>query len=246
MEPWSLAIAALGLALGGVLKGATGAGSPVIGVPVLVLLYDVPLAVAIFTLPNLLSNIWQGWAYRKSQISRRFTVIFALAGAIGAGIGSLLLAFLPGEALMGGVAAMVFLYILFRLARPGWRLEEPLALRLVAPVGLIGGVMQGAGGISAPVSVSFLNAMKLDRPAFIATISVFFTAMALVQVPALAGLGILTPERALLSLAAMVPLIGAMPLGSWLARHVSRESFDRIILVLLAAIAARLLYQAMP
>lgn len=239
-----LLFAIVGLLLGGILKGATGAGSPVIGVPVLAVIFNVPMAVAIFTIPNLATNIWQGWHFRGSQLSRRFTLTFAGAGALGAGIGSLLLAFLPGEALMGIVAGVVLLYIAFRLFRPGWSLSRPLANRLCAPAGLVGGMMQGAGGISAPVSVTFLNAMKLERGQFIATISVFFCAMSVVQIPTLAGLGILTPRIAALSLGAMIPLFAGMPLGTWLATRISREAFDKVILVLLGVIALKLLYDA--
>ena len=113
------------------------------------------------------------------------------------------------------------------------------------PAIIFGGIMQGAGGVSAPVSVTFLNAMRLERLEFIATIAVFFAMMSLVQFPTLWSLGIMTPERAALGLAAALPLFGAMPLGAWLARHISREVFDRIILALLAIIACRLLYGAL-
>lgn len=240
-----IAFAAAAVALGGLLKGATGAGAPVVGVPILAMLFDVPTAVAIFVIPNLFSNIWQGWQYRASQVSRRFTWGFALAGGAGAGLGSVMLATLPQQALMGGLAAVVLMYIGFRLLRPDWKLASGAADRLVMPVGFVGGVMQGAGGISAPVSVTFLNAIRLDRAAFIATISVFFMIMSVVQIPLLASFGILTPHRAALSLAAMVPLFLAMPVGARLTRHVSKATFDRMILVLLTVIALKLVWDAL-
>ena len=242
---WGTFWAIVALAAGGILKGAIGAGSPIIAVPILALTHDVPFAVAVFTLPNLLSNLWQGWAYRAQAISARFTWSFALAGAAGAFAGSLLLAWLSGDLLLAGVATVVFVYIGIRLARPDWVLARPLAARLAVPAGFVGGVMQGAGGISAPVSVTFLNAMRLERGAFIATISVFFAAMSVVQIPTLWGLGILTPHRLFLSALASIPLFAAIPLGAWLARRVSRELFDRIILGLLAVIALRLLWGAL-
>src|SRR3546814_7645556 len=71
----------------------------------------------------------------------------------------------------------VFLYIACRLARPDWVLDLGIATRLAAPAGFAGGLLQGAAGISAPISITFLNAMRIDRAAFIATISVFFVAM---------------------------------------------------------------------
>ncbi|GAB4376294.1 MAG: hypothetical protein Kow00114_39940 [Kiloniellaceae bacterium] len=240
MEPTGLILGALGLALGGVLKGATGAGAPILAVPLLAMFYDVPLAVALFTLPNLMSNVWQGWRFRAHQLGPGLTWGFALAGAAGAGVGSAILVSLSSDLLVLGVAGAVFLYIAFRLARPDWALDLAVAARLAAPAGFLGGVLQGAVGISAPVSISFLNATKMDRLAFIATISVFFAAMSLVQIPLLAAWGVLTPQRALLSALAILPLIAGMPLGAFLAKRMSKTFFDRLILALLALIAARL------
>ena len=245
MDWTGIMLGVLGLALGGVLKGATGAGAPILAVPILAMFYDVPLAVAIFTLPNLLSNIWQGWRFRAHQATPVLTWGFALAGAAGAGVGSAMLVGLPSDTLLLGVAGTVFLYIGFRLLRPDWALDLGLATRLAAPAGFAGGVLQGAVGVSAPVSITFLNATRMHRDAFIATISVFFVAMSLVQIPLLAAWGVLTPLRAVLSAAAILPLIAAMPLGAYLARRLSREIFDRLILALLALIAARLALNAL-
>lgn len=241
MEWTGILLGAASLAAGGILKGATGAGTPIIGVPLLAMLYDVPTAVAIFTLPNLISNLWQSWRYRAHRAPPLLTWGFAVAGAVGAGIGSFLLVTLSADALILAVSTAVFLYIGFRLARPGWTLGMGTGRLLAVPAGLVGGVLQGAAGVSAPVSITFLNALRLDRADFIATISLFFLAMVLVQIPLLAAWGVLTGPRALLSLAAIAPLLVAMPVGSWLAQRVSRETFDRLILALLAVIAARLL-----
>ena len=244
MDWTGIILGAFGLALGGVLKGATGAGAPILAVPILAMLYDVPLAVAIFTLPNLLSNIWQGWRFRAHQAAPALTWGFALAGAAGAGVGSAMLVSLSSDLLVLGVAAAICLYIAFRLARPNWVLDLGLATRLAAPVGFAGGVLQGSAGVSAPISITFLNATRIDRAAFIATISVFFVAMSAMQIPLLAAWGVLTPLRAVLSAAAILPLVAGMPLGAALARRISRTAFDRLILVLLALIAARLALEA--
>ena len=40
-------------------------------------------------------------------------------------------------------------------------------------MGAGGGVLQGSAGLSAPVSITFLNSMKLERNQFIPTISVY-------------------------------------------------------------------------
>ena len=245
MDTADIAIALFGLALGGFLKGATGAGTPVVGVPILAIVFGVPKAVAIFSVLNLLSNAWQAWAYRGSAGRTRFVAMFAAGGALGAAAGSILLASLSTDILMGGLSAIVFLYIGLRLFRPDWRIERARGEAVAGPVGLVAGVMQGAGGISAPVSVTFLNAMRMDRSEFIATISIFFFMMSMLQIPSLVALGVLTWDRAGLAVLATIPLFAAMPLGERAARHISKETFDKMILVLLAVVALRLGYTAL-
>lgn len=240
-----LAIIFACLAGGGILKGATGAGAPVLAVPALAMMFDVKFAVVVMLMPNLFTNIWQGWLFRRHRLPASFVWGFAAAGAAGVFVGTLMLAFLSQALLALVVAVAVFAYVLLRLARPDWKIAYPLATRLRLPVGLTAGVLQGASGISAPVSITFLNAMRLERPIFISTISVLFAVMSALQIPALGYFGILSSHGALISLAALFPILAFMPVGAALARRMSEESFDRAILVLLSLLALKLLYDAL-
>jgi uncharacterized membrane protein YfcA len=242
MTEVGLALPFLAFLLGGILKGAVGAGAPVVAVPILSMLYGVPFAVSVFVLPNLFSNLVQAWQFRKHLRRPKFALAFALSGALGAGFGSLLLAWLPADILMRSVAIIVIGYVMFRLFRPAWQLPHGLARVWVVPMGLIGGILQGANGISAPISITFLNALRLERAVFIATISTFFVAMSLIQIPTLFALNILTFDRLVFSLVALVPLFGGMLIGARLARLVQATTFDRLILVLLTLIALKLLF----
>ncbi|MFD1910947.1 sulfite exporter TauE/SafE family protein [Halodurantibacterium flavum] len=235
--------AILSLALGGILKGATGAGAPIIAIPALTMVYDVRLAVTLMILPNLLSNVWQGWAYRRAALPAGFLLRFCIAGGLGVLVGSWMLAFVSADLLSLLVAVGVIAYIAMRIMprSASATLGYPLARRVAGIAGLAGGLLQGATGLSAPVSLSFLNAMRLERATFIATISAFFVCVTAVQAPALFALGFLTWDRLLLSLGALIVLSAFMPLGRWLARRWSPQVFDRVILVLLGAIAIRIL-----
>lgn len=245
LEATQLAIIFACLAAGGILKGATGAGAPVLAVPALAMMFDVRFAVVVMLLPNLLTNVWQSWHFRHHRLPLAFNLRFAGAGAAGVCLGTLMLAFLSRDVLSLLVAAGVFAYIALRLARPDWRIAYAPARRLSVPAGLLGGVLQGASGLSAPASITFLNAMKLERACFIATISVFFTVMTVLQILALGHLGLLRSHDALLSLLAIVPLCAFMPLGGALARRLSRAHFDRVILVLLAFLAVKLVFDTL-
>lgn len=243
MDGWLVEVV-IAFALGGVLKGAIGAGTPVVVVPILSITHGVPFAVAVFSIPALVSNVWQGWQFRADLLPGRFVLPMVVGAGVGTVAGSVLLATAPSDYLMLAVAASTLAYVGFRLARPGWRLGPAAAQRYVLPVGLVSGLLQGSAGISAPFSVTFLNAMRLPRGAFIGTISVFFLAMAVVQAPTLWGLGILTPDRVAISLIACLPLFAGMAAGGWLARYVHRDTFDRVVMGLLVIIALRLIWQA--
>ncbi|WP_274425742.1 sulfite exporter TauE/SafE family protein [Chelativorans sp. YIM 93263] len=240
-----LAIIFACLAAGGIIKGATGAGAPLLAVPALAMIFNVKFAVVVMLMPNLLTNVWQGWHYRDHRLPAAFVWSFAGAGAAGVLVGTVILAYFSQELLSMIVAGAVFVYIILRFARPDWKIAYTLARKLSLPAGLTAGVLQGASGISAPVSISFLNAMKLERPVFISTISVFFASMTVLQGAALGYLGIFHVRDAIISLAAVIPILAFMPAGAALARRMSKETFDRAVLVLLGILALKLVYDAL-
>ena len=229
-------------ALGGILKGATGAGTPIVTIPVIAAFYDVRIAVIIMVVPNLLTNIGQLYQFRKTILPSFFTVSFALGGGIGAFIGTILLANLSIKILTLSVAFIVIIYILLKLIVPSWKLIYEKATKLVFIMGTAGGVLQGTAGLSAPISITFLNAMKLERNQFIPTISVYFGVMSIFQMPTLYYYDFLNFEIIAASLISTLVLLSFMPLGSWIAKSVSKENFDKITLILLAFIALRIIY----
>ncbi len=229
-------------ALGGILKGATGAGAPIITIPVIAAFYDVRIAVIIMVLPNLLTNIGQLYQFRKTILPSFFTVSFALGGGIGAFLGTILLVSLPIKILTLSVAIIVIIYILLKIAVPSWKLVYGKAKKLVFIMGAGGGVLQGSAGLSAPISITFLNSMKLERNQFIPTISVYFGVMSIFQMPTLYYYDFLNIQIIVVSIMSTVVLMCFMPLGSWIAKSISKETFDKVTLILLGFIALRIIY----
>lgn len=241
-DTWGLAAIAVAMILGGILKGATGAGIPIITVPVIAAVYDIKIAVAVMVVPNLISNVWQIYKFRDNPTDTSFCWRLGIFGAIGAGIGTAALAQLPSSLLSLCMAGIIFAYILLRVTKPSVQLSMAGAKKSVAIVSLAGGILQGAVGVSAPVAVTFLNAMKLARPAFIFTVSIFFASMAAVQIPTQIYYGLMTRDIATLGLIAFIPLFGALPVGDWIGRRISPKVFDAVILTFLAILALRLIY----
>lgn len=244
-DPGAIAAILGALFLGGILKGATGAGVPVVAVPVMVLFVELPVAISVIAVVNLVTNSTQGWQYRDRHPDRRFSVIFASSVGLGTVFGTIVLASAPPSALLLVLAIVVLTYIGFRLSSPNWVLAHDRGRQLAAPLGTLGGVLQGATGISAPVTLTFLNALGLTRPEFIATVTAAFFAMALPQVVTLWIYDLMDIERLFLGVSASLVVFAGMPVGSFLARRFGDRIFDRAILALLAAISVRLIYGAL-
>lgn len=241
-DPLIIIAILVAFSLGGILKGATGAGAPIITIPVIAAFYDVRIAVIIMVIPNLLTNIGQLYQFRKTILPKFFTLSFAIGGGIGAFLGTILLANLSIKILTLSVAFIVIIYILLKLIVPSWKLTYEKAKKLVFLMGGFGGILQGTAGLSAPISITFLNSMKLERNQFIPTISVYFGVMSIFQMPTLYYYNFLNLEIVLVSCISTLVLLSFMPIGSWIAKSVSKESFDKITLILLGFIAFRIIY----
>ena len=241
-DPLIIIAILVAFSLGGILKGATGAGAPIITIPVIAAFYDVRIAVIIMVIPNLLTNIGQLYQFRKTILPKFFTLSFALGGGVGAFLGTILLVNLSIKILTLSVAFIVIVYIFLKIMVPSWKLTYKKAKKLVFLMGSFGGILQGTAGLSAPISITFLNSMKLERNQFIPTISVYFGVMSIFQMPTLYYYNFLNLEIILVSCISTLVLLSFMPIGSWIAKSVSKESFDKITLILLGFIAFRIIY----
>ena len=241
MDPFSVFVAFTSLGLGGILKGATGIGAPLIAVPALALIFDVPTAIAIFSLPNLFTNAWQAWFFRQHQRSKRLVWGFAISGVLGISLGTYFLTILSPHLLQKSLAIILLTYIVFKIANSTWILRRNLGLKFAPAAGFLAGMVQGVTGLSAPISLSFLSAMKLERQEFIATINVFFGVTALPQIILLIHFNILTPHLSFWSFLALIPVLSFMPVGQSLSKKWSNQAFDRIILSLLCLISIKLI-----
>ena len=240
----TLIVVGLTFAVGGILKGATGVGAPLIAVPVMTSFVDIRFAVAVFVIPNLVTNLIQSIIYRRALANRLFLYVLCLSAGLGAFFGSLILYRATGGVLEMVMAGLVLFYVGFRLYKPNWQLSMPIAHKLNIPIGFLAGFLQGAFGISAPATLTFLSAIKFERAEFIIIVSVFFMTMSAIQLPTLYYLGLMKAEHLIVGLLAIIPLMGFMPVGAFFLRHATPKLFDKVILIILVGVAIQLLWAA--
>ena len=228
--------------VGGIFKGAIGVGAPLIAIPVMAIVVDVPFAVAVFLVPNIVSNAWQSWRFRKYKPEGYFSQVFAIFGLLGAGVGTLLLVKVTSFVLTTLISLIILIYVAFRLRNPSWALKWAVANKLVIPLGTIGGFLQGSTGLSAPVSVTFMSAVNLRREEFIFTMSLYFFVMTIIQFPVQIYLEVMDWERFFYGAAAVIPLSLGMYAGELLGQKLQKPTLDKAIIALLLMLSLRLLF----
>lgn len=245
IDPGTISMILLAYGVAAVVKGAIGIGTPFIVVPLLAPQLGLPVSVAVLTFPLLSANIWQMWDYRATARGLRFLPPFLLGAAAGLGFGTYGLVTIDSGPLMVFIGCLVMIYLGLNAALPNLRISRPAGQRLAPFAGIGAGIIQGLSGISAPISLTFLSALRLERGEFIFAASAAFLVFGMVQFVTLSAAGVMTGHVALLSLIATVPTLALMPLGTRLGRWLSAQTFRRAVLALLFLLALRMVYQGL-
>lgn len=244
-DPTTWAMIIVTFALGGVLKGVTGVGLPLIALPLLSARVGVPAAIAIIGLPSIITNAWQAWSLRRQLVDLPYLWKFLLAGMVGIAAGTSLLLQVPEALLSIGLGAMLLAYIAVRLARPDFALSARAASLISPVVGLAGGMLQGLTGIVAPIGVTFFNSLRLSRLSYLFATATMFLLFAIVQLSSIGVSGVLAPHHLAQGLVASLVALAFMPLGAWIGSKLSPTAFDRMILALLFVLALSLVAKAL-
>lgn len=232
----------LALAFGGVSKGLTGLGLPLITVPVLASVFGVERAVLIMVIPSMLLNHYTVWVHRDARYELP-EIWRILAGAVpGVVVGASVLQSASDRFLSTSLAVWIIAYVLLRLLHPHFRIVSATRRRWSPLIGASAGALQAATGISAPIVAPYMDALGLQPRGYVFAVSACFGAFATGHFLVVAVSGVYTPQLLSQSLLAIVPALACVPVGIWARRFVSRQWFDWIIRLTLVTMAGRLLY----
>jgi uncharacterized membrane protein YfcA len=234
-----LAIVLAAVVIGSVAKAVTGMGLPVIAIPIAALFVDIETAIVVIAFPNVLANTVLAGRERRSWPQTRDLPVLAVAGIIGAVAGTILFVSIPETPLIVAVIAAIVGYVVLFFAHPDLRTTPARSRRLAPPVGLTAGIFQGAIGISGPIVGSWIHSYRLPRGAHILSVTTLFMLTGLTQLIVLTANGELS-GRVGATMLACIPVLGAIPLGTWLRDRVSVRGFDLAIIAMLSVSAIAL------
>ena len=240
MDGGDLVIIVLAILAGSVVKSVSGMGLPIIAIPLITLVLPLEEAVVVTALPGLAVNAVIAWRERGHAGETRDLPVLATTGVVGAVIGTLLLVHLPEEPVLFALAVIVLVYVALALTRPTLRIAAPTATSWSPAVGLSAGVMQGATGISGPITATWIHAYRLPRDAHVFAVTVLFLMAGIGQTVPLVASGAF--DGVWFAALIGVPLSLVMiPFGSRVRGRLSGRGFDLVVLAALVLSAVTIL-----
>lgn len=249
-SPPALAALVAVVFVAGAVNGVAGFGFAVVATMTLATVVDPAVAVVFVVVPILAVNLTLAGELSGEQVrtcGRRFRPLLA-AAVLGAVPGMVVLDVLPEGPLrvVLGLVALAFVLSVqetvavpgLARARAGCFVERPAAM---AAVGGVGGALFGATNVGVQL-VAYLRSCELRHDLFVGVVAVLFLSLNAVRVGAAVVLG-LYPSLVVagLSVAAAVPAVAGVVLGSRLRETIPARARGAAVLGLLTVVGLQLL-----
>jgi uncharacterized membrane protein YfcA len=214
-------------------KAVTGAGFPMLVVPILVLFIDVADAVVVVAIPNVTMNGSIFWSLRHERRESPTLPRFLVATSLGAVVGSVLLSVLSETVLRLGLVAIIVVFVANRLSDRRFTMGADRGLRLAPVAGAVSGMVFGATAVSGPLVTPWFLSQNLRRDVYLMSISAAFTLAGVAQIFFFLFQGSFTTNFVLggLGLAALASAI--LPFGTRVRHRLDVETFERLVILLL-------------
>jgi uncharacterized protein len=216
--------------LAGIAKGAIGIGLPPIAIGVMTLSLPLGDALAIMTLPTMITNLWQAFSGRRFMpLLRRFGSMAAAAviGVIGV---AALLGTLGKAGMLGWMGCLLVLYALIALF--AWRPVMPRAAEpwLNPLIGLASGAVAGITGMAAVPFLPYMQSLQISRDDLIQGLGILFLFIMTALAVALVRQDIFDTANTIGGVAALLPTFAGVWIGQKVRHAASPETFRKIFL----------------
>lgn len=229
VEPAVLGLVAVAFLTGGIVKGLSGIGLPMVALPILSFGVSVPTAVALTMAPILITNGIQAVSGgRLLAVVRRFWPMqLTLAATLI--LSTTFLTRIDNNVLLIVTGAVLSCSVIAMLLAGDWTIPQ----RLQRPAGMVIGLFAGAiGGVSSlfgiPILI-YMSALGLERADFLASISVVYFLAAVPYVISLITLGGIPPSVMVVSALAVIPAMTGMTVAGHFARRMDEARFRRFL-----------------
>lgn len=229
----------------GIGKGIVGLGLPTVGVGLGTLFLGLDQALAIATVPVVLTNIWQaGQGGQFWAILRRTWVMMLLALVLTA-LASQMFTWVDPDLLTIFLGLVLMAYAVLGLSTPKFPAPGRHESWMAPLAGSLTGIVTGITGSSMVPGVMYLQSLNLGRDVFVQSLGILFTTTYIGLVIGLGAGGILTRDIALVSFIAVLPAIVGMVIGLHIRHSLNESVFRKTFLTVVLGLGLYLAGQAL-
>lgn len=241
----AISVICFGLGLGAFVKGLTGMGLPLVAVPFMASFLGAEHAVVVMQIPGLVSNAWLVWNHRKEARGLPLRYDLVLPAAVMTVVGVWFLDSTDDNVTVLLLAAVVACFLALLLFNPSFRLDGRIG-RIATPIAsMVGGFIQGAAGVSGPLFSTLILSFRLKREAYVFYNGLVFGIFNLIQIVAMAFLGMWTWGRLVEGLLALLPLFVFQAIGMRLMGSISPKLFSRAVVAIICVMEVKLVWEGL-
>lgn len=241
MEPTLFAVVFIAMIAAGCVKGVIGLGLPLTSIAIMGTVMDLRQAIPLIVVPILVTNIYQ--AMQGGQLAAQFRRFWSMNLLLCAGTwgGTVLLFIIDPAALVITLGCVVVGYALINLFSVTIRVPAKNEGWMSPMVGLISGILTGTtGSVGAPIAI-YMQALGLEKAAFLQAVSLSFFITAVVWIAALIDQSAFNLQTTVVSLFAVIPAFVGMWTGQVLRDRLPEDKFRHWIFVFLIVVGANLI-----
>lgn len=219
--------------LGGIVKGMTGLGFPIVVLTMLATTIGLKEAMGLLIVPGVVTNIWQALAGGAfiPILKRIWTLLVTSVAGIWAGVQ--ILATADTTLLVGLLGTLLFVYSAISLARPQIPPPKNKESLLSPLMGAAGGFMFGLTGSYMIPAVLYIQALGMTRDNFVQALGMAFCLVMAALGLFMSRSAILPMDVVILSVGALVPTAVGMLLGQRVRHKLSEEKFRKVFFIAL-------------
>lgn len=235
-----VAVVGIAFLVAGLVKGAAGMGLPPTAIALMTLALPLPEALALMTVPTLVTNVWQAlYGGHFRAMLRRFWLMGVLM-AVGVLIAARGLKALGSPASAGWLGVLLVVFAVMALT--AWRphvaaRNEPWANPLC---GIASGVIGGMTGMAAVPFLPYMQSLELGKDELVQALGILFVIFTAALSLALWDVGALTSGNITGAILATLPTMVGVWLGQKLRFTISPEAFRKVFLIVLLGLGMNL------
>jgi len=244
LDAFALSGIAVALVLGGIVKGVTGIGVPLVAMPILAHFMPVKAAVLLLSMPIILGNIPQ--AIEGGEILP--TVRRIAAPLVGTVIGnvlgvSVLVALEPHHAQFASGVVLVIAAVLL-LASPKLTLTPGLVKPVGFALGFLAALMESIASVPGPLLAMFLIASGATGRVFTKQIAIILVVSIVTLITTFTGGAHASGADLAISAAASLPAIAGMMIARPLRDRLHPLAFRAVVLVCVLFAASQMIWKS--